>query len=383
VTITLPRPHRIGPRRHPAAHLDPILLLLPVGLALSGLAMIWSSTHKRLETNGIDPAYYVKRQAFALALGVVAMVVLMLVDYRVLRDRPALLYVGVVVALGLVLTPLGSQSRGIQAWYQVGSFQLQPSEFAKLGVVVVLAAYCHEHRGKLDAWRLGIALVLAAIPILMLYLQPDLGTSIVLTVMLLVLLLVAGASPKHLAVIALLGVSSFVVVVKSGMLADYQVDRLTSFLDRSSDATESRAEFNRRQSEIAIGAGGLTGRGFGEGTQTNLSLVPEQHTDFIFTAVGEQFGFRGGALLLGAYALLTWRVWRAARVAADLFGTLICIGVMAMLGFQVFQNVGMTMGIMPITGIPLPWMSYGGSSVLMSFAAIGLVGNVASRRFAR
>jgi rod shape determining protein RodA len=382
-SITLPRPHRIGPRKHPAAHLDPFLLLLPIGLALLGLAMIWSSTHKRLEGNGIDPAYYVKRQAIALALGVVVMVVLMLVDYRVLRDRPALLYILVIVGLGGVLTPLGSQSRGIQAWYEVGSFQLQPSEFAKLGVVLVLAAYCHEHRGDLDAWRLGIALVLAAIPIFMLYLQPDLGTSIVLTVMLLVLLLVAGASPKHLTVIALLGVASFVVVVKSGMLADYQVDRLTNFLDRNSSATESRAEFNLRQSEIAIGAGGATGRGWGKGTQTNLSLVPEQHTDFIFTAVGEQFGFRGGALLLGAYALLTWRVWRAARVAADLFGTLICVGVMAMLAFQVFQNVGMTMGIMPITGIPLPWMSYGGSSVLVSFAAVGLVANIASRRFAR
>jgi rod shape determining protein RodA len=381
--ITLPRPQRIGPRKHPAAHLDPLLLLLPVLLGLFGLPMIWSSSHSRLEQQGIDPAFYVKRQAIALALGLVIMVVLMLVDYRVLRERPILLYGLVILGLGGVLTPLGSQARGIQAWYAVGSFQLQPSEFAKLGVVVALAAYCHQHKGELDAWHLGQALVLAAIPIFMLYLQPDLGTSIVLTVMLLVLLLVAGASPKHLAVIALLGLASFVVVVKSGMLADYQVDRLTSFLDRSSDATASRADFNREQSEIAIGAGGVTGKGWGKGTQTNLSLVPEQHTDFIFTAVGEQFGFRGGALLLGAYALLTWRVWRAARVAADLFGTLICVGVMAMLAFQVFQNVGMTMGIMPITGIPLPWMSYGGSSVLVSFASIGLVANIASRRFAR
>jgi rod shape determining protein RodA len=382
--IRLPQPKKIGPSLNPAVHLDPLLLLIPVVIAIFGVIMVYSSSKSRLASQGVDPQFYLKRQALFVVVGVGVMVVMTLVDYRVLRDRPALLYAIVLLGLGLVLTPLGAQKRGIQAWYEIGTFQLQPSEFAKLGVVLVLAAYCHEHKGELDAWRLGIALGLAATPIFILYLQPDLGTSIVLTVMVFFLLLVAGASPKHLFVIALLGISSFFTVVQADLLADYQVARLTTFVDQGQpkDAQERAAAYNLEQSKIAIGAGGIDGLGYGNGTQTNLSLVPEQHTDFIFTAVAEQFGFRGGAVLLGLFTVLCFRIWRAARVAADLFGTLICVGVMAMIAFQVFQNVGMTMGIMPITGIPLPWMSYGGSSVIVSFASIGIVVNIASRRFA-
>jgi rod shape determining protein RodA len=162
-------------------------------------------------------------------------------------------------------------------------------------------------------------------------------------------------------------------------LKEYQTERLTSFLNEGKDA--ERSGYNQDQSKIAIGTGGITGQGLFKGTQTTGNYVPEQHTDFIFTVVGEELGFVGGSVLLALFALIVWRTWRAARLANDLFGTLCCMGVLAMIVFQVFENVGMTMGIMPITGIPLPWMSYGGSSVIVSFACIGLVANIHMRRF--
>jgi rod shape determining protein RodA len=192
-------------------------------------------------------------------------------------------------------------------------------------------------------------------------------------------LLVAGTRPRHMAVLALLGITAIVLVVQLGLLKDFQRDRLTAFLDPQSDT--QRSSYNLRQSQIAIAAGGVAGRGLFQGTQTNLSFVPEQHTDFIFTAVGEELGFIGGVSLLGFFGVMMWRIWRAAVLSRDQFGRLVCVGVLAMLVFQIFENVGMTMGITPITGIPLPFMSYGGSAMIASFVGIGLVLNVHMRRF--
>jgi rod shape determining protein RodA len=182
-----------------------------------------------------------------------------------------------------------------------------------------------------------------------------------------------------LALLTGLGVIAIVTVFQLGVLKEYQLDRLGAFLDPQSDT--QRSAYNLNQSKIAIGAGGFNGKGLFNGTQTNLSYVPEQNTDFIFTVVGEELGFIGSAVLLALFALIVWRTWRTALLAKDLYGTLLCVGVLSMFVFQVFENVGMTMGIMPITGIPLPFMSYGGSSTLASFAAIGLVLNVHMRRF--
>jgi rod shape determining protein RodA len=222
-------------------------------------------------------------------------------------------------------------------------------------------------------------LLLAALPMGLIYLQPDLGTDLVIGAIIVGILVVAGARVRHIAVLFLLVAVAMVAVVQLGVLKQYQLDRLGAFLDPKGDT--QRAAYNLEQSKTAIGAGGLLGKGLGKGTQTNLSFVPEQSTDFIFTVVGEELGFVGGITLLALFAIVVWRTWRTATLSRDLFGTLVCVGVLAMLVFQIFENVGMTMGIMPITGIPLPLMSYGGSATLGSFAAIGLVLNVHMRRF--
>jgi rod shape determining protein RodA len=249
---------------------------------------------------------------------------------------------------------------------------------AKLFVILVLAGYLALHREELDARHLGVALIIAGVPMGLIMLQPDLGTDLVLMFIVFTMLAVAGAKGRHLVILLLLGATIAIAAVNFGVLKDYQIERLTSFANEGKDS--ARSGYNQEQSKLTIGAGGLTGQGLFEGTQTTGSYVPEQHTDFIFTVVGEELGFVGGAMLLGLFALIVWRTWRAARLANDLFGTLCCMGVLAMFVFQVFENVGMTMGIMPITGIPLPFMSYGGSSVIVSFACIGLVANIHMRR---
>ena len=363
----------------PARHVDLVLLAVTLAIAAGGVLMVYSSTHYRLQTGHLDPQLYLKRQAVWTTLGVLAMVAVATVDYRSLRDHSHLIYAGTVGVLLLVLSPLGSSHKGTQAWFQVGSFQLEPSEWAKVALVLCIASYCARHRGDLDWRRLQAVLALMAAPMALIYLQPDLGTDLVFAGIVMAMLLVAGARARHLVVLALLGVTGAVLTIQLGILKQYQLDRLGSFLDPKSDTRGP--SYNQSQSKTAIGAGGLTGKGLFKGTQTNLAFVPEQHTDFIFTAVGEELGFLGAAALLALFGIMVWRTWRTAMLARDLFGTLVCVGVLAMLVFQVFENVGMAMGIMPVAGIPLPFMSYGGSATLTAFAALGLVQNVHMRRF--
>jgi rod shape determining protein RodA len=342
--------------------------------------MVYSSTRERLRLEGVDELYFVKRQGVAILIGLAVMGLLLAIDYRKLRDSSAFAYVATVVGLLVVLSPLGSSARGSQAWFALpGGFQLQPSELAKFGIIVALAGYAHAHRGQMDPWRLTVTIALAAIPIGLVMLQPDFGTAMVLGLVVITLLAVAGASIRHLLVLALLGVTFVVAVVNVGVLKQYQVDRLTSFVNQGVDARSTT--YSTEQSKNAIGNGGVTGRGFGNGSQTAGGFVPEQHTDFIFTAVGEEFGFLGAAGLLVLFAIVIWRTWRTALLARDLFGTLVCVGVLAIFAFQIFENIGMTMGIMPVTGIPLPLMSYGGSSTVTAFACVALVANVSMRRF--
>ncbi|MDQ3757515.1 MAG: rod shape-determining protein RodA [Actinomycetota bacterium] len=363
----------------PWLHLDLVLVGSVVAIAGLGVLMVYSATRRRLETSGIDPSYYLNRQLAFVVLGIVVMAAATFVDYRVFRDRAPVIYVATVALLLFVLTPLGSASKGTQAWFQVGAFHLQPSEWAKIALIVCLAAYASLHRGDLDSQRLLVIVGLAALPMALILQQPDLGTDLVFAAILLGMMLVAGARPRHLLVLVGLGVIGVVAVLQLGLLQQYQQERLTAFLDPTEDS--QRSTYNLNQSKIAIANGGVTGRGLFQGSQTNLSYVPEQHTDFVFTVVGEELGLAGSATLLTLFALVVWRTWRAAALARDLSGTLICVGVLAMFVFQIFQNVGMTMGIMPITGIPLPFMSYGGSSTLAAFAAVGLVLNVHMRRF--
>jgi rod shape determining protein RodA len=313
-----------------------------------------------------------------LMLGVIAMIVAATFDYRLVKVYAPIAYGAVVLALLLVLTPLGDETAGAQRWITLFGFQFQPSELAKLTVVAVLASYLSELREvRLEhVWRAGF---IAGGPMALIFLQPDIGTMMVFGGVLIGLLVVAGARAPHIAILVGMALFGAVIAFNLGIVKDYQIARLTSFLDPAADPL--RAGYNRQQAEIAIGAGGLFGRGYLNGTQTNLDFVPEQHTDFVFTVVGEELGFVGATGLLGLYAILLWRGFRTALMSRDGFGTLLAMGIVAMFAFQVFVNVGMTMGIMPVTGIPLPLVSYGGTSMIVNWIAVGLLLNVHMRRF--
>ncbi|MGQ0825428.1 MAG: rod shape-determining protein RodA [Actinomycetota bacterium] len=386
VTITA-GPLAVARRRagetSPLHHVDFVLLMLPFAISGLGLLMVYSSTKARLERNGVSELYFVQRQGLAIVLGIAVMAVCMAVDYRKLRDLWALVYVTILPLLAGVLL-IGASRKGAQAWFDIGPFQFQPSEIAKLGVIGAVAGYCHLHRGDLDAWRLCVAVTIAVVPMGLVLAQNDLGSAAVIGVCAGTVLIVAGIRPQHAAVLSLLAITAVGAVIVSGTLDDYKLDRLTGFIDQSSGASaadQTATEYNTEQAKLAIAAGGFDGSGLFQGTQAQLGYVPEQHTDFIFSVVGEELGFVGGASLIALYALLAWRLWRVSLLSSDFFGTLVTMGVLAMFAFQVFENIGMTMGIMPITGLPLPFMSYGGSAVIASFAAVGLALNVHMRRF--
>ena len=366
--------HREGALRH----LDPILIVTASALALYGLFMVYSATHQGLESLGEDPGFYLKKQVAFLMLGVIAMIVAATFDYRLVKVYAPIAYGAVVLALLLVLTPLGDETAGAQRWITLFGFQFQPSELAKLTVVAVLASYLSELREvRLEhVWRAGF---IAGGPMALIFLQPDIGTMMVFGGVLIGLLVVAGARARHIAILVGMALFGAIIAFNLGIVKDYQIARLTSFLDPAADPL--RAGYNRQQAEIAIGAGGLFGRGYLNGTQTNLDFVPEQHTDFVFTVVGEELGFVGATGLLGLYAILLWRGFRTALMSRDGFGTLLAMGIVTMFALQVFVNVGMTMGIMPVTGIPLPLVSYGGTSMIVNWMAVGLLLNVHMRRF--
>jgi rod shape determining protein RodA len=339
-----------------------------VALACLGVLLVGAATRRH---GAVFPA----RQLVWMAIGIVVLAAATMVDLGVLRRRANVLYGAGLAGLALVISPLGSTTNGAQAWFSLGPLALQPAEVMKPLLVLALAAQGARAGGPLDGRRLVGALVLLGAPVGLVLLQPDLGTAMVLVTLTAGVVAVAGARARHLVLLALLGVVAVAGVLRAGVLAPYQVERLTGFLHQSADPRG--ASWNLEQAKIAIGSGGIAGEGLFSGSQTRLAYVPEQHTDFVFTVVGEELGLLGGATVLALFALLAWRIWRAAWLAVDPFGALCCAGVLAMLVFQVTENVGMTMGITPITGIPLPFLSYGGSSMVASFAAVGLAANVA------
>jgi rod shape determining protein RodA len=319
-----------------------------------------------------------QRQLIFVVVGIGLMAAVAAFDYRRLRDWAIPIAGLALVMLFGVLTPLGAESKGIQAWYEFAGFQLQPAEFGKLALVIGLAAFLTLERQEIDGKRMAITLGVSAVPMALIMLQPDLGTVLVYGVVTLAIAFIAGARPRHFAVLLLVGIVVTAGILNSNVLDEYQQNRLTTFANPDAAGDEG---YNQQQSLTAISAGQISGQGLFEGTQTGLGFVPEQHTDFIFTVVGEELGFLGGAILLVLMTVMLWRVWRTAQLSRDDFGTLVCVGVLAILTFQIFENIGMAMGIMPVTGIPLPFMSYGGSSILTAFAAVGLVLNVHIHRF--
>jgi len=361
-------------------HVDPVLLIAAVLLAIVGLFAIYSATHQSLSAVGLDPGRFVKRQITFLAVAAILLLLVASVDYRMFKVYAGIAYTSSLVLLVLVRTPLGTSVKGSQRWFELFGFQLAPSEIAKLAVIGMLAAFLSEIRGDLTLRDVFRASGLAAIPAALVFLQPDLGTSIVFVAILVGILVVAGARARHLGVLALTAIALIFAGFQFGLVKEYQLERLRAFLDSAN--VDDAARYNREQAEIAIGSGGLVGLGYLQGTQTNLDFVPEQHTDFIFTVVGEEFGFLGAAALLSLYGVVLWRAFRIAMVSKDPFGTYLAAGIASMFALQMFVNVGMNIGIMPITGIPLPFVSYGGSSLLLNAAAIGVLESIHMRRFA-
>jgi rod shape determining protein RodA len=357
-------------------YMDLLLMLSAIGLVAFSVITLAEAT--RNDVPG-DPYYFVQRQGLYAVLGVLGMVLLTRIDYSRFRELRVGIYSLMIASITAVFF-FGFAARGSRRAFDLPFFSFQPSELGKLLLALALAGFV------IDGARRGSAtqrsaryLLLGLVPAALVFMQPDLGTSLVLGVITLAVMFVAGVRWAHFAIIggALVAIVTAVLVVAPAIgtpvLKDYQEQRLTSFLHPSEDPRD--AGYQQNQAQIAIGSGQKTGRG-DQATQTRLDFVPERHTDFIFAVVGERFGFMGAALVLSLYALLVWRALRIVTLSKNLYGTLVAGGIAAALMFQVFVNVGMSLGIMPITGIPLPLMSYGGSSVIATFLAIGVLQSV-------
>ncbi|NNN11024.1 MAG: rod shape-determining protein RodA [Acidimicrobiaceae bacterium] len=377
MTFTMQDP-RVKAFKETILRFDYSLVVVVLGIATMGIVMVYSATKDKLAAAGLSPQYYLQRQAIFVAIGLVVMIVVSLIDYSKLANLSYIAYGGIFLALLGVLTGIGKSALGSQRWYQLGPFQLQPSEFAALGMIMAVAYYYETHQGESSLKSLVTVLVMALIPMGLVIKQPDIGTALIMGIVLAGMLVVAGVPLRYLLLLGIGGTLVIFLVVHFGILKHYQVQRLTAFLNPNKNALTTG--YNLTESKIAIGSGSLFGKGLFNGPQTNLAYVPEQQTDFIFTAVGEQLGFIGAGGLLIAYGFLSFRIWSAMKSARDLLGRLLCGGIFALVVYSVFQNAGMTMGIMPITGIPLPFMSYGGSATVAFSICMGFVLNVGMRR---
>jgi rod shape determining protein RodA len=361
--------------RNVAARVDLVMMGLASLLGVIGVVMIYSATKGSQALAGLDPKSYLKRQAVFLVVGIVVMLAVAFFDYRRLEQVSTVLYVGILLALLAVFgTP---PINGAHRWFPFGLLQLQPSEFATLVLIIAVATYCFRRPEGL-AFRDVIRLVLmAGLPIVLVIKEPDLGTAILLTVILLMMLAMAGIPGRYLILLIVGAVALITFALNVGLIQKYQIDRITSFI--SPNGASTTAIYNVTQAKQAIAHGGFFGRGLFHGALTNLAYVPEQQTDFIFSAVGEQVGFVGSSVILAIYGVVAWRILRTANMARDNLGRLLCSGIFALLVFSVFENVGMNMGIMPVTGIPLPFISYGGSAMIAFYAAIGMAASVHHR----
>jgi rod shape determining protein RodA len=355
---------------------DPLLILATAGLVACSLVTLRGATRSTVPGH---PLYYVERQSIYVALGVIVAVLLSRMDYSRLREYKHGMYALLIASNVLVFA--APTTRGAHRWISLPFFQVQPSEFAKVMLIAALAAFAVDRSRQLHERRTTARVMLLALaPGLLVIAQPDLGTGIVFVAVAFTILFVIGTSWKQLTALVAMFVASIAIVLAGApalgvhLLKPYQVQRLTGFLSPSHDPRNQTYQIT--ESLIAIGSGQKSGRGVAHATQTKLNFLPENQTDFIFAVIGETYGFAGAALVLSLYALLIWRGLRILTMAKNLYGALIAGGVLAMLMFQVFVNVGMTIGIMPITGVPLPLLSYGGSSVLVTFIALGLLQSI-------
>jgi rod shape determining protein RodA len=358
-------------------NLDWILTGAVAALCVMGCALVWAAT----KPQGVGTSY-LKKDILNIAIGLGLAVVAALVDYRTLRAYTPVLYVASVFGLLVVLTPLGATINGAHSWITLGGgFEIQPSEFAKVAVVLGVAMLLSEKRDHItEPTRNDVLLSLGfwVIPVLLILLQPDVGSIMVFGFVIFGMIALSGVSWRWvggLLVVAFLGI---LVITHLHLLHKYQIDRITSFehLDQANNKTAQIYGFNQREAKIAIGNGGVFGQGLFHGSQTNGQFVPEQQTDFIFSVAGEELGLVGSGNIILLSGIVLWRALRIARLAQDRFGMLVAVGIVCWFGFQIFENVGMNLGIMPITGLPLPFISYGGTSMFASMIAIGLLQNV-------
>ena len=356
--------------------LDPLLLLATLGLVACSLVALKGAT---AGDDPADPLFYVKRQGVYIIVGLVLMYAVSRIDYSRLRELRYPIYGFLMAALVVVLL-VAPETRGARAWIELPGFSLQLSELGKLLLVVALAGFVVERMREMGRHTTARVMLLGLLPTMLVMAEPDLGSATVYVAGTMAILFVAGAPWRHFAaLLALFAVSvTFVLVAAPRLgvqvLEPYQVDRLTAFLHPSEDPAD--AGYHQAQALTAIGSGGKTGRGVENATQTQLGFLPEHHTDFIFAVIGETYGFAGCAFILSLYALLIWRALHILTISKNLFGALIAGGIAVMLLFQLFVNIGMNVGIMPITGVTAPLLSFGGSSMLSTFLALGLLHSI-------
>jgi rod shape determining protein RodA len=353
-------------------NLDPILVGCTLAVVAYSLLMIYSAS------KGHTGMVRAARQGIWAVIGSICMVAVASIDYNAYPRIANRIYAATVILLTAVLF-LGRNAKGAQRWIGFGAINIQPSELAKIGLIIALAAFLLARRNEIREFSVVIkSFGYIALPLALVVKQPDLGTALVLVAIWFVMLFLAGARPHHLAAFALAGALLFTVMWHTGLVKDYQKHRLATFIDPGADPKDSG--YHIRQSKIAIGSGRFLGKGYLHGTQSQLSFIPEQHTDFIFTVVGEEMGFAGGVVLLLLYFGLLHRAAAIMVTSEDPVGRLIAGGIVSMFLFQIFVNLGMTMGIMPVTGIPLPMFSYGGSSLLVTLSSIGILCGIYTRR---
>jgi rod shape determining protein RodA len=373
------KPYRRARRSSVVSGFDPVLTGAVAALLVLGTLLVYAATRDWYASNGLDPQYYLKRHVINIVIGLALAWGTTIIDYRLLRAYTPYIWGLGVFGLLLVLIPgIGSEVNGAKAWIRLpAGFQIQPAEIAKISIIIGIAMLLSERTHNNDAptsQDVLKALGVAAIPLLLILAQPDMGTVLIISASVVTMLAVSGAPSRWVVGLIVLALLGGFVAVKAGVISDYQVKRLQSFVDPNADS--QGAGYQLRQARITVGSGGLIGTGLFNGPQTNGRFVPEQQTDFIFTVAGEELGFLGSGLIIFLLFLILMRAFAIARRSTDPYGTLVCTGVMAWFAFQIFENIGMTLGLMPMTGVPLPFMSYGGSSMFANLIGFGLLQNV-------
>ncbi len=378
-TRTSTRSRRVGSASRLRWHeLDLALLGAVVLLGMIGCVLVWSATIHRDDLTGGDPKAFLAKQIVNLGIGIGLMVLVAATDHRWVRILAPVAYGASVLGLVLVLV-MGTTINGSRSWLMIGGLSLQPAELAKLAVIVGMALVVAERsegrwRDRVGTVDVLLMLTVAAVPATLILAQPDLGTMLVLSATVFGVIAASGAHRRWLVLLSGSGVLVAVFAVGTGFLEQYQVDRFLAFTDPGRDPRG--AGYNVEQARIAVGNGGLFGQGLFDGSQTNSGFVPEQHTDFVFTVAGEELGLVGAALLIALLGIIIWRALAIAARSDDVFGRIAAAGIACWFGFQAFQNIGMCVGIMPVTGVPLPFVSYGGSSMFAGMLAIGLLQNI-------